>query len=53
SIKLLLEHGAEIDAADINGKTPLIHASSVGHENTVKVLLEYGAEVNAADNDGQ
>lgn len=43
-VELLLERGANLEAADINGATQLLDASYYGHKNTVRVLL--GNEVN-------
>ncbi|KAJ7326499.1 putative multiple ankyrin repeats single kh domain protein [Mycena albidolilacea] len=46
SVRLLLEHGADINTADKEYNT-LCAASLNGHFNTIRVLLEKGAEVNA------
>lgn len=48
-IKLLLEHGATLDARDFEGKTPLLHASTGPYSEALKVLIEAGADVNAAE----
>jgi ankyrin repeat protein len=45
----LLTKGANPNAKDKNGRTPLMEASSGGYADTVRVLLEYGADVNAKD----
>ena len=45
--KLLLEHGADVNAKDKDGATALMLATSHGHENTARLLLEHGADVNA------
>ena len=42
--KLLLEHGAEVNAEDKNGKMPLHLAKEEGHTETCKLLLQYGAK---------
>lgn len=44
-IRWLVNHGADIDARDIDGETPLCHAIRLGNETTVRVLLELGAVV--------
>jgi ankyrin repeat protein len=48
--QLLMDHGANVDAVDSNGETPLLAA----RENTVAgVLISAGADVNVANNDGE
>jgi ankyrin repeat/protein kinase domain-containing protein 1 len=42
----LIEGGADVDAADINGWTPLHWAAWSGSEGTIRLLLEHGARVN-------
>lgn len=45
--KLLIEHGADVNAQDDNqGWTPIIQASAYGHLDIVKLLVEKGANVN-------
>jgi ankyrin repeat protein len=43
-VKLLLEKGAELEAKDQYGRTPLLWAADKGHETVVKLLLEKGAQ---------
>ena len=51
--KLLLEHGADVNAAaNSDGWTALMVATRLGHEAVAKLLLEKGADVNAVRNDG-
>ena len=45
--RLLLAAGANPDARDDKGKTPLIIAAQTGGKRSIKVLLEYGADINA------
>ena len=50
-IELLLAKGADVDARDLNARSPLHYAIIYGKEaDIVKVLLEKGADVNAKDN---
>jgi ankyrin repeat protein len=53
TVRLLLEHGADLSATDDNGSTPLTWAAEKGHENIARLLLENGADVDAKDNYGQ
>jgi hypothetical protein len=48
----LLKKGADIEARDEKGMTPLHIALMVGHTEMVKFLLEKGADVNARDDNG-
>jgi ankyrin repeat protein len=52
-VELLLEHGAELEACDDNGQTPLLAAVIDGAEAVVRTLLREGADVNRTDDDGQ
>jgi FOG: Ankyrin repeat len=51
--KLLLDNGANVNAADLSGNTSLIKASLCRHENIVRLLLQRGADVNVVNNDGK
>lgn len=48
-VKRLVEGGAEIEARDGEGMTPLMWAAKRNHIGVVELLLEKGADVNAAD----
>jgi ankyrin repeat protein len=50
---LLLERGAEIEARDKFGRTPLFMAAQFGQRNVAQLLIERGADVNAADRSGR
>ncbi|KAH8726741.1 hypothetical protein GQ44DRAFT_613477, partial [Phaeosphaeriaceae sp. PMI808] len=52
-VKLLLEHGAEVDSKGSEGRTPLSWAAEEGYEAVVKLLLEHGAEVDSKDNNSR
>jgi uncharacterized protein len=52
-VKRLLAAGAEVNAKDKNGITPLMAASLAGHREVVEFLLAKGAEVNAQDKSGK
>jgi len=46
-VRVLLEHGADVNAQGGNYGTALQIASVMGHLEVVRVLLEHGADVNA------
>ena len=46
SSNLLIERGAEVDARDKFGWTPLHYASKYGHLEISRVLIDHGADVN-------
>ncbi|KAK2589788.1 hypothetical protein QQS21_012532 [Conoideocrella luteorostrata] len=48
-LQVLLDCGADIEARDYLGDTPLSRAARMGHEAVVKQLLEKGADVEAKD----
>ncbi len=48
-VNLLLEAGADVNAADLNGETPLMCASRAGSCPTVHVLLESKADATRTD----
>jgi len=49
----LLRHGADIEAHDKNGDTPLHRAVKCGHVDMVAFLLSQGADVQAKTKSGQ
>lgn len=50
---LLLEHGADVNAKNAYGYTPLLISVMYGRKNIVTTLLKNGADVDIKDNDGQ
>ncbi|EPS35673.1 hypothetical protein H072_10925 [Dactylellina haptotyla CBS 200.50] len=51
--KVLLSYGADVDATDKTGRTPLSFAASVGCRKTAKMLIEAGAKLDAKDDIGR
>ena len=52
-IKYLIERGADVNAKEEYGNTPLHWASIENHIELAKLLIERGADVNAKRNDGE
>lgn len=50
---ILLEHGANLNAADYSGDSALHVASRSGKIPVVELLLEYGVNVDFRDKEGQ
>jgi ankyrin repeat protein len=51
-VKVLLSHGAEINARETNGWTPLHLVAYWNRTNLVEFLIANKADVNAEDNHG-
>lgn len=51
--KLLLDHGAEVNACNANGYTPLHWAARRSCSLVVRLLLERGADMNILNEDGE
>lgn len=51
-VKQLLVEGADIEAKDADGFTPLMWASTNGHREVVEILIDKGADVNATSIQG-
>ena len=51
-MSLLLERGANVEAANENGMTALTAAAFGGHAAVVRALLERGAKKDVADKNG-
>src|SRR5262249_52838696 len=52
AIELLIERGAQLNAAGQDGGTALHGAAFLGHEKAVEALIRGGADVNAANKRG-
>lgn len=52
-VKLLINHGADINAKNERGETPLHLATRYCFNKIVKLLLENGADPNIKDNEGK
>jgi len=51
-VRLLIAHGADVNAQSSSGNTPLMYACAGGHEEVVRVLLEAGANVEVHNENG-
>ncbi|MCB9493035.1 MAG: ankyrin repeat domain-containing protein [Epsilonproteobacteria bacterium] len=49
--KLLVDRGADVNASDEEGRTPLSYAASMRNEDAFKILLEQGADPKVLDFD--
>jgi hypothetical protein len=52
-VKRLLNEGADVNAKNKYGQTPLHWAATWGHLDIVKLLVDRGADINAKDEDGE
>lgn len=52
-VAALLKHGADANAKDTDGRTPLWWAAGIGRDDNAAVLLGAGADANARDREGR
>ena len=50
---LLSSPGADVNATNERGSTPLLEAARFGHEDVCRVLIAAGADLKAKDRDGK
>lgn len=50
---LVSSPGADVNATNERGSTPLLEAARFGHEDICRVLIAGGANLKAKDNDGK
>jgi len=55
AIRFLLDHGANVNVEDVDGRTPILFAANSDYQTleTVKLLIDHGADVNAKNHFGQ
>ncbi|XP_022906707.1 ankyrin repeat domain-containing protein 17 isoform X2 [Onthophagus taurus] len=51
-VRLLVVHGADVNAQSTSGNTPLMYGCAGGHQDVVKFLLENGANVEDHNENG-
>ena len=49
TLLMLIDEGADIEAQDLSGRTPLIVAAFASHDDTVEALAKAGADLNALE----
>jgi ankyrin repeat protein len=52
-VGMLIEKGANVNAAKKDGETPLHTAANGGHKEIAEIMIEKGAKVDAADKNGE
>lgn len=49
----LIDNGADVNAADLKGETPIFYAVRAKNEQLIKNLIAKGADINARNNKGE
>ena len=49
TVQLLLDHGANVNAATRDGQTPLVLAANCAHMEAMELLVSHGADVDVCD----
>ena len=49
AVKLLIDHGNNIDERGRNDRTPLMRAAEIGCANDIKIFVQLGAQIEAKD----
>ncbi|ANB59930.1 ankyrin repeat domain-containing protein [Anoxybacteroides amylolyticum] len=52
-VRLLVQHGADVNATNEAGTTPLMKAAQFGQTEIVKFLYAHGADINRTDDQGE
>ncbi|HWJ47523.1 MAG TPA: ankyrin repeat domain-containing protein, partial [Candidatus Udaeobacter sp.] len=52
TVKVLIEHHADMNRKDVKGRTALMHAAAGHLSDAIPLLLENGADPNARDYEG-
>ncbi|PVF90979.1 ankyrin, partial [Serendipita vermifera] len=52
SVRRLVRSGADTNATDVGGRSPLLYAATEGHEDIVQFLIDHGANAKFMTADG-
>ncbi|EKJ74356.1 hypothetical protein FPSE_05427 [Fusarium pseudograminearum CS3096] len=51
-VEILIEHGANVDQRDHNGRTPLLGNAGLKRKRVLKLLISHGADINLRQREG-
>ncbi|UZP36909.1 hypothetical protein NXS19_004725 [Fusarium pseudograminearum] len=51
-VDILIEHGANVDQRDHNGRTPLLGNADLKRKRVLKLLIDHGADINLRQREG-